>query len=454
MKRILFTLLCFLLLLTAVSAQVWLDYSFSGGVSSQWGIDIDEGLSRHGFINQADSQLDLKLSLDPEIYSRNGTNWSAELNLTGLELIMGNDLGVILWEGNVYTVDTNGNSTETPGPESATNPLYDYTIIQSNFAVRMPEISAKMLYNNRLYMSVSANPNFNYNWVTIDDDEDWPDLVGVEGQHSGGLGLGVESDIFDWDLQFTSKEAGTDNAWYNYAAGTELTVKAEDLLKLQAYYAYTQSYGDDDTYQADQNMGIRLDTDLGSALELSTVFEASVASGAPLIMEGSIELPWQVKDHIILTISSGYVNDSVMVLTSNKVSAEILGDLSFLFSLQEYNMKAFDINVPFLEAVLESAYKIPLSKGRYIKPGMSASYNFNLIKADQAMLYPDPNGIDVLVSGDKDDQLSCETYLELLLVPNTLINMTYKSDQLMPGMDSQAFAFDKGSFTFTTEIRF
>lgn len=463
MKRAIIILTAFCLVLSALSAQVWLDYSLSGGVSTQWGIDLGQGLASHGFSNQADSQLNMRLSLDPDIYSRNGTNWSAEINLTGLELLMGNDLGYT-WEENVYTVDTNGLISQTPGPESAINPDYDYTWIASGFAVSMPEISAKMLYNNRLYMSIAANPEFNYNWV--DNDEDLPDLVGVKGRHSGGVGFGVESDIFDWDIQVTSKESGTDNAWYNYAAGTHLTVKAEDILKLQAYYAYTQSYGDEEDlnnsnmYDHEQNMGISLETDLGSRLELKAQAEAALSAGDPLILEGKAEIPWMVEDHIILTLSSSYYKysdpDPLLdyTLLTNRFTAELLGDLSLNFRLQEYVFHASDEDFPMLEAAFESAYKISISKGRYIKSGLNVGYDFNLLKATQSFLYTDKNGIDVPVSGDKDDRITCKAYMELLLVPNTLVELSYVSEQLMPWMDEQAFGYDKGRVSFSTEIRF
>jgi len=468
MKRFIITCIAFCMLLSGISAQVWLDYSLSGGVSTQWGIDIGQGLSSHGFNNQADSRLDLRLSLDPEIYSRNGTSWSAEINLTGLELQMGNNLG-FSWEENVYTVDNYGLANQTPGPESTLNPDYAYTWIASGIAVSMPEISAKMLYNNRWYMSIAANPQFNYNWVDAGD-EDLPDLVGVKGRHSGGVGFGVESDIFDWDIQVTSKESGTDNAWYNYAAGTHLTVKAEDILKLQAYYAYTQSYGDEEDlnmldgspyeneFDNEQNMGISLETDLGSRLELHAQFEAALNAGDPLILEGMVELPWMVKDHLILTISSSYAKDPDPVwgyiLTSDRLTAELLGNFSMKFLLQDYNFKISNEIFTMLEAGLETAYKISISKGRYIKSGLDVGYNFNLLKETQSFLYTDPNGVDVLVSGDKDDRITCKAYLELLLVPNTLMEISYTSDQLMPRMNEQAFGYDKGEVSFSTEIRF
>jgi len=252
MKKL--SLLVALALLVAIGAfaQVSLDYSVTGDAQMLWGIrldDQDQGKGQaHGFETSTNSTMDLTVTLDPASVTKSGEGVYGEITLSGFGVNIGEGQGIKYkdsfreydkdgdWKGakdSSGIVSSDLDAKFTDGREE-----FDYTFIETGIAVKNPKVEAKIVLSDALFVKIASKPDFDSNLDTIADDS-W---TKVDFNMKGGVTVGYMSDAIDFNAMVGSYDNDFEkNKYDNYYAGFDTTVKAIDILSINARAYYNEA---------------------------------------------------------------------------------------------------------------------------------------------------------------------------------------------------------------------
>lgn len=470
-------------------AQVSLDYAVTGSATMTWGMDLDT--AEHGFLSETASTMDLSITLDPSEVTASGSGVYGEITLSGFGVAIGDGQGV-KWGDAVKSYDKDGDNYGVDDPavnsDFATKIAegqeeYDYTWIQTGIAVTTPDVAAKIVLSDALFLQIASNPNFNINFAAEAVDGDG--FASNDIENKGGVLLGYMSDIADVNVQLATQnnwEAGDDGAdATRYAFGADVTVKPADIVTLTAAVNYTELYDgpndDGDPIGTDTLVGVNVDLTPIDMLSVNLGFDALL--GDDTAMDLDISIPVTVTDAISVTAAGSYVTtgaDGDDGKVDAKLSAAMTGDfaLSVDVMLDDVMTTAGD-DLQF-DLEVAGSYNYALSDSTYIKPGFSFGYDMNYVDNDRefesnsddkkstfnaydADTNPTgvvgataDNGWDEVRNGEFDDEVTLEVYLEAGLIDNTVFTLKYATDQLLS--DDYYTGNDPGVFTFATVISY
>jgi len=439
MKKLSLLVALALLVSFGAFAQVSLDYSVTGSATMEWGIDLNNDPMTHGFSNSTESSLDLSVTLDPASVMADGSNIYGMIELTGFGVEVGDTVGV-KWDDVVKVYDEDGDDyTPTNDAEAIVgNPVpagdtYDYTFINTGIKVTKPDVAAKVVLSDALFVKIASKPDFDYN--NAEEAVDGDGFVGIDQDYTGGVTVGYMSDMVDVNVNFVSGNDGPEydtNPAGDYAVGGDITIKPADMVTATLYGAYNPNFSSTTPVY----LGLNLDLAPVDMLSVNVGVDAGIPESGDALIDVDLSIPVTVTDAISVTAAGSFVkNGAADAEMDASVGIAVTGDaaltLDALFD-DVTDTTSFDI-----ELDLTASYKAMLSDDTYVKPGVEFGYDMAAVDADD------------------DDTVNLLVYVDAALISNTVFTLAYESVQLKDAMvAADETAMDKGDIKFTTKISY